>query len=68
MAAAGAWGDGILVMKTSRNHQEGAETIGPPVGENESREPLFGDPVWVDERVRALQGQTDGSLLARAAS
>ena len=68
MAAAGAWGDGMLVMKTSRNREEGADTTRPPVGENESREPLFGDPVWVDERVRALQGQTDGSPLARAAS
>lgn len=55
-------------MKTFWNREDGDDTTGTSVGENESREPLFGDPVWVEERVRALQQRANVSSPAQATS
>lgn len=46
-------------MQIPDNFGNGAVAAGDAVRGNETEEPLFGDPRWIDERLQALRGESE---------
>ena len=46
-------------MQIPDNFSNGAVAAGDAVRGNETEEPLFGDPCWIDERLQALHGEPE---------
>lgn len=46
-------------MQIPDNFGNGAVAAGDAVRGNETEEPLFGDPRWIDERLQALHGESE---------
>jgi len=49
-------------MQIPDNFSNGAVAAGDAVRRNETEEPLFGDPRWVDERLQALHKEPEGEV------
>jgi hypothetical protein len=47
------------LMQIPDNFGNGAVAAGDAVRGNETEEPLFGDPRWIDERLQALHGESE---------
>ena len=47
-------------MQIPDNFSDGAVAAADVIRGNEMEEPLFGDPRWVDERLQALQKESEG--------
>ena len=49
----------LLLMQIPENFGNGVGAAGDAVHGNETEEPLFGDPCWIDERLQALHGEPE---------
>ena len=49
----------LPLMQIPENFGNGVGAAGDAVRGNETEEPLFGDPCWIDERLQALHGEPE---------
>ena len=52
---------GLVPMKFPNDHYDGAGSSEEAVHENETKEPLFGDERWIEERLQVLRTQAGGA-------